>query len=68
MSWSKSVTIWCDADGCNEWHDGEGSSTIGAVETASRARRLGRNYGWAYRNGRDLCPEHADVEIRRQQP
>ena len=62
MSYTKHITIWCDGVmpdgyGCSSWHDGQGGSTMGDTATAGQARRLGRESGWSYRGGRDLCPE-----------
>lgn len=48
MSWSKSVTIWCDGENCPEWIE-PGYQTIRA------ARREAE--GWKYSKGKDYCPE-----------
>lgn len=62
MSWTKAVTIWCDTEGCSEWHEGEGSNSIGDTSSVAVGRARGKRVGWAYRGGRDLCPEHAVTE------
>lgn len=55
MSVSTDVTIWCDADECNEWYQGDSGSN------ASRIRRTLARRGWTRvrRDGRvlDLCPD-----------
>lgn len=51
MSWTKEVTLWCDAEGCGAWHQ-ESSLTV------DQLRRSLRPQGWAHVEGRDLCPAH----------
>lgn len=69
MSWAKvtETTIWCDAELGTQrsWVDGvpqrscsEMFSDAGTVaEIRDRARAY---YGWAFRGGKDLCPQHAE--------
>lgn len=62
MTASRYVTIWCDgkdAQGeCDDFFDS-------GLPTAAMARKDGREGGWAYRAGRDLCPLHARGGERR---
>lgn len=67
MSYTKAVTIWCDGDDCNEWHDGQGYASIGDTSSVAGARRNGRAFGWAYRGGRDLCPDCAQDQPDRSE-
>ena len=47
MTWSKTVTLWCDGEDCYEW-----VKTSNATVRATR-----KNAGdWVYRDGEDLCP------------
>ena len=51
MSWSREITIWCDADECDAWSQ-ESGMTVGEMR-----RYLGPE-GWVNIRGRDLCPAH----------
>lgn len=66
MSYSIEVTIWCDAraddggpGGCGMWTYG---GKRGPYKRASDARVAAAREGWARRDGRDLCPDHAKVD------
>lgn len=58
MSWSKLLTIWCDArvvdetgeHQCGQWENADG----GVREGRQGLRRC----GWAHRDGEDRCPAH----------
>lgn len=52
MTTTRHVTVWCDAPDCGAW--------IGQEDSAADARKYAKDFGWVRRNGRDLCPEHAD--------
>ena len=54
MSWSKNVTIWCDAKDCCQWIN-VGQHRVDPMRKAVRAN------GWLYWFGSDLCPDHAKV-------
>jgi hypothetical protein len=55
MSTAREVTVWCDVEGCPEWGPVDQYAT-----TAAEARRMARSDGFVRRNGRDLCPNHAE--------
>lgn len=48
MSASKHVTLWCDADWCNNWTD-HGRSSI------TETRQLAQLEGWVRSKGKDFC-------------
>jgi hypothetical protein len=54
VSTAREVTVWCDVEECPEWGPQDQYAT-----SAVEARRMARSDGWAYRNGKDLCPNHA---------
>lgn len=49
MTWTKSVTLWCDGDDCYNWVR-TGDPT---VETTRK------NTEWTHRDGKDYCPDCA---------
>lgn len=51
MSWTKTVTIWCDEENCNDWEHGE--------DTVNSSRKYLHKFGWRYVDGKDYCPYHA---------
>ncbi len=51
MTWAKTVTLYCDADGCHEWAE-TGHSTV------SKTRN--NLSDWTHRDGLDFCPECGD--------
>lgn len=57
MSIVKTLDVQCDADGCLRWAHGDS----GFKPSTREARRLARIAGWAFQNGRDLCPDHKVV-------
>lgn len=57
MSATKHVTLWCDAEGCEEWID-HGQPTAEVTRALSKPlgwRRVREGMGWS-----DYCPEHSD--------
>lgn len=56
--WTKSIVLWCDEEGCDDWHmplyldhmDEDGISKI---------RFDARIYGWRFVEGKDYCRIHA---------
>lgn len=54
MAWSKAVTLWCDEDGCLQHTGNIPESRVRAARRYAREKE-----GWVYRDGDDLCPEHA---------
>lgn len=60
MSYTKSVTIWCDGPFCANWIGAEGA--IWKWETARSARKMAKRAGWVRKGNKDLCPECARRE------
>lgn len=62
MSFTREVTLWCDApegDGrCIQWTQ----ANPPAIRSVTDSRRDAQQRGWRYRNGKDLCPYHAGTE------
>ncbi len=52
MSYSKTVTLWCDKKDCLEWYSSEDPIT-------RETRKNAKKDGWIYQNGSDLCPKCA---------
>jgi hypothetical protein len=57
MSYTKEVTLWCDADDCQEWaqlnhHESNGGKVAAARISARRAR-------WTTVGGKDYCQKHS---------
>lgn len=52
MTYSKSVTIWCDGDECMEW-------VQPGFASAKRVRSWARGKGWrtSLPGGEDYCPD-----------
>lgn len=56
MTWTKSVTLYCDCDGCPLCHDDTGCIKVvqPGVPTVKEARREAEY--WSYKRGDDYCP------------
>ena len=49
MSITRETTVWCDGEGCYEWHQSSGP--------AAAARSEAKVMKWKIRKGLDLCPK-----------
>ncbi len=59
MAYLLTVDIECEHEGCLTWIFGDsGRSGMGA-KLYAQARRRAKEHGWAYRGGKDYCPDHA---------
>lgn len=57
MAFSKTIDIWCEADGCSNWE-------FGCVDgSVAEARREVKKKGWTRGNGKDICPLCQQPEI-----
>lgn len=51
MTWTKELTIWCDAPECAAWRQEQARSV-------ATLRRDLEPEGWVFLGGKDLCPAH----------
>lgn len=49
----------CDYDDCDAYLTGGPSNGYRPAKTKKEARVLGKELGWTYVGGNDLCPEHS---------
>ena len=52
MTWATMYHFTCDYPGCPAWEDRFG-------RTVTPIRRELSEIGWAYKGGKDLCPDHS---------
>lgn len=54
MSWSKSVTLWCDKGDAEYCPEHTGNLDTSRVSVARE--RMAEQRGWVHKNGEDICP------------
>jgi hypothetical protein len=59
MTYTKEVTLWCEADDCHEWVQLNNDQSKGG--SVSAARIAARVYGWTWLGGKDHCRAHSTV-------
>ncbi len=58
MAYLLTVDIQCEHEGCLNWIFGEAGLSTRGPQLYAQARRRAKEHGWAYRAGKDYCPEH----------
>lgn len=59
MTATKTITILCDAPGCDASGDDAWEFALNDGHTAMEVRHNLWPVGWRFRAGVDLCPEHS---------
>jgi hypothetical protein len=59
VTYTKEVTLWCEADDCQEWVQLNNHES--RAGTVSAARIAARREGWTFANGKDHCRKHSTV-------
>lgn len=57
MSYTKEVTLWCEADGCHEWLQLNNYESRGG--NVAQARVYARRAHWTHVEGKDYCKAHS---------